>query len=208
MTTRPHRKRPRTGAPRNIAVVGAGMAGLACARTLAQAGHAVTVFERRPRSAGAWRARDSLRRLRQRHPILHGARCALCRGRWKPRRQLCKPWSANAVRVLDAHGRVAEAALPSREPHLVASAGHGRAGGALGTPLRRAIARARTPASRASSAMRSTPSAGSCARRAPTARSMCYAGFDAVLLAMPPARTRAAATADAPALLSRIEPCA
>jgi renalase len=30
-----------------------------------------------------------------------------------------KPWSANAVRVLDPLGRVAEAALPSREPHWV-----------------------------------------------------------------------------------------
>ena len=33
---------------------------------------------------------------------------------------LCKPWSANAVRVLDPHGRVAEAALPAPEPHWVA----------------------------------------------------------------------------------------
>ncbi|MES1265105.1 MAG: FAD-dependent oxidoreductase, partial [Variovorax sp.] len=34
--------------------------------------------------------------------------------------RLVKPWSANAVRVLDPHGRVAEAALPAREPHWVA----------------------------------------------------------------------------------------
>jgi hypothetical protein len=33
-------------AARNIAVIGAGMAGLACARTLVQAGHRVTVFEK------------------------------------------------------------------------------------------------------------------------------------------------------------------
>jgi predicted NAD/FAD-dependent oxidoreductase len=32
---------------------------------------------------------------------------------------LCKPWSANTVRVLDELGRVATAALPAREPHWV-----------------------------------------------------------------------------------------
>jgi len=36
---------------------------------------------------------------------------------------VCKPWSANAVRVLDAMGRVVEAALPHREKHWVAKPG-------------------------------------------------------------------------------------
>jgi renalase len=35
---------------------------------------------------------------------------------------LCKPWSANTVRVLDAAGRVASQGLPTREdPHWVAT---------------------------------------------------------------------------------------
>ncbi len=45
-------KRPRrndtstpTPGPRHFAIIGAGMAGIACARTLVQAGHRVTVFE-------------------------------------------------------------------------------------------------------------------------------------------------------------------
>jgi renalase len=39
---------PKTAAtrPQHFAVIGAGMAGIACARTLAQAGHQVTVFEK------------------------------------------------------------------------------------------------------------------------------------------------------------------
>ena len=46
------KKPPRPTALRHVAVVGAGMAGVACARTLAQAGHQVTVFEREAQAGG------------------------------------------------------------------------------------------------------------------------------------------------------------
>jgi predicted NAD/FAD-dependent oxidoreductase len=36
----------------NFAVIGAGMAGIACARTLMQAGHRVTVFEKSKGASG------------------------------------------------------------------------------------------------------------------------------------------------------------
>ncbi len=46
-------------APRHIAIVGAGVAGIACARTLVQAGHQVSVFEQHPEPGGRTRSVDS-----------------------------------------------------------------------------------------------------------------------------------------------------
>jgi len=45
--------------PQHIAVVGAGMAGITCARTLQQAGHQVTVFEKSRGLGGRMATRDS-----------------------------------------------------------------------------------------------------------------------------------------------------
>ncbi len=44
---------------KNFAIVGAGMAGIACARTLAQAGHRVTVFEQAEAVGGRMATVDS-----------------------------------------------------------------------------------------------------------------------------------------------------
>ncbi len=106
-------------AARKIAVIGAGIAGLACARTLVQAGHQVTLIEKSRGFGGRMACRST--------PFGgfdHGAQYFTVRD---PRFErvlaltpsLCRPWSANAVRVLDPHGRVAEAALERREPHWV-----------------------------------------------------------------------------------------
>ena len=106
---------------KNIAIVGAGMAAITCARTLMQAGHRVTVFEK-SRGVGG--------RMSTRHSPYgtfdHGAQYFTVRdARFVQALQTtpkaCKPWSANMVRVLDEHGRIASAALPSREPHWVAT---------------------------------------------------------------------------------------
>lgn len=104
---------------RNIAVVGAGIAGLACARTLAQAGHQVTLLDRNASPGGRMASCDTafgsfdhgMQYFTVRDPRFEKA-LATAPG-------LLRPWSANAVRVLDPHGRVAEAALPSRESHWV-----------------------------------------------------------------------------------------
>jgi renalase len=112
-----------TSAPRHFAVVGAGMAGIACARTLVQAGHKVTVFEKNPAAGGRMATRNT-----EFGGFDHGAqyftvrddRFALALATAKG---IAKPWSANLVRVLDPFGRVAAAGLPTGESHLVPSPG-------------------------------------------------------------------------------------
>ena len=104
---------------KNIAVVGAGMAGIACARTLSQAGHNVTVFEKSAGAGGRMATRGSTFGT-----FDHGAQYFTVRdARFAKALEtvpgLCKPWSANTVRVLDELGRVAAAGLPAREAHWV-----------------------------------------------------------------------------------------
>ena len=109
------------GPARRFAVIGAGMAGVACARTLAQAGHTVTVFEKAPHVGGRTMALAS--------PFGSfdtGAQYFTVRDERFQRALdtvpgLCRPWSATTVRVLDAAGRVASAAPPPGEAHWVAT---------------------------------------------------------------------------------------
>ena len=106
---------------RRFAVVGAGIAGLACARTLAQAGHAVTVFEAEATVGGRMATRASPFGdfdVGAQYFTVRDARFA--RVLEATAADITRRWSANAVRVLDPEGRVIEAALPAREPHWVA----------------------------------------------------------------------------------------
>jgi renalase len=108
---------------KHIAIVGAGMAAITCARTLVQAGHRVTVFEKSHNVGGRMATRTS-----PFGTFDHGAQYFTVRD---PRFVLalqtaptvCKAWSANTVQVLDERGRVAAAGLPLREPHWVATPG-------------------------------------------------------------------------------------
>ncbi|WP_218510662.1 NAD(P)/FAD-dependent oxidoreductase [Variovorax sp. dw_308] len=123
MKVRPPADRHRPTAARHFAIVGAGIAGITAARTLVQAGHRVTVFERNS-GAGGRMASEATQFGRfdsgAQYFTIRDDRFALALQTVHP---LCKPWSANLIRVLDAHGRVAEAALPSLEPHWVAQPG-------------------------------------------------------------------------------------
>ena len=109
--------------PRNFAVIGAGMAGISCARTLAQAGHRVTVFDIAAAPGGRMATLDSpfgSFDAGSQYFTVRDARFALA---LETVPGLCKRWSANTVQVLDALGRVAAAGLPVREPHWVPAPG-------------------------------------------------------------------------------------
>jgi hypothetical protein len=108
---------------KRIAIVGAGMAAITCARTLVQAGHSVTVFEKSHSAGGRMSTRSSAF-----GSFDHGAQYFTVRdARFELALAtvpgLCRRWSANTVQVLDSHGLVAEAGLPAREPHWVPKPG-------------------------------------------------------------------------------------
>lgn len=111
---------------KHFAILGAGMAGVTAARTLLQAGHQVSVFEQAPYVGGRMATRDT-----PWGSFDHGAqyftvrdpRFALALEQVPGTSACVRPWSANAVRVLDPLGHVVEAALPTREPHYVPTPG-------------------------------------------------------------------------------------
>lgn len=112
---------------RRIAIVGAGMAGITAARTLQQAGHEITVFEKGAETGGRMATQSSVfgsfdlgtQYFTVRDPRFTSA----MRYSLEQQKAVCLPWSANAVRVLDSSGLVAAASLPSLEPHWVAQPG-------------------------------------------------------------------------------------
>ena len=109
--------------PKNIAIVGAGLAAISCARTLVQAGHRVTLFEKSKGVGGRMSTRRS-----PFGTFDHGAQYFTVRDpRFAQALEtapgVCRPWSVTMVQVLDQHGRVAAAGLPAREPHWVPGPG-------------------------------------------------------------------------------------
>ena len=110
-------------ANRRVAVIGAGIAGMACARTLAQAGHQVTVFEKSRGAGGRMSTRNT-----EFGAFDHGAQYFTVRdARFEKALaispQLVRRWSANTVRILDEAGRVVASSLPPKEAHWVATPG-------------------------------------------------------------------------------------
>jgi renalase len=115
---------PSTPAPsRHIAVIGAGMAGVACARTLLQAGHRVTLIEKSRGAGGRMATRRS-----DFGGFDHGAPFFTVSD---PRFQqalnttpgLVAPWQVNTVHVLDAMGQTMAAAPATSETRWVATPG-------------------------------------------------------------------------------------
>lgn len=111
---------PQSGSQaRTLAVIGAGMAGVACARTLAQAGHRVTLFEKSPGFGGRMATRDGAFGTFDYGAQYFTVRDARFKRALETVPGLCKAWSANTIRVLDARGQVATASLPTSETHWV-----------------------------------------------------------------------------------------
>ena len=102
---------------RHIAVIGAGIAGMACARTLAQAGHKVSVFEKSRGAGGRMSTKGT-----EFGGFDHGAQYFTVRdARFEKAlsisANLVRRWSANTERILDEAGRVVAASLPPKEAH-------------------------------------------------------------------------------------------
>ncbi len=133
MPVKPPAKRHRT--PAHYAVIGAGMAGVACARTLQQAGHAVTVFEQMDKAGGRTRTVHTAGGSFDAGAQYFTVRDARFAKALETVSGLCRPWSANTVRVLDSAGRVVSAAPPPGEAHWVAQPTMDALVGAFSRPL-------------------------------------------------------------------------
>lgn len=110
-------------ASQHFAIIGAGMAGITCARTLVQAGHRVTVFEKSRGTSGRMATRDSAF-----GSFDHGAQYFTARDErfltaLATTPKLAKRWSANSVQVLDELGHVTASGLATRDAHWVAVPG-------------------------------------------------------------------------------------
>ena len=188
---------------RRMAVIGAGMAGITCARTLLQAGHDVSVFESAPLPGGRMASVDTpfgtfdtgAQYFTVRDPRFEQALAT------SP--QAIRRWSANAVRILDEHGQLASNSLPHPEAHWVGTPAMNRLLRAWAAPLDdthrlqchstvTAIERDALDSSRWQ-LQTHTPDNGQ----------QVHAGFDAVLLALPAPQAGAllAATPGAAALV-------
>ncbi|MCW8165178.1 FAD-dependent oxidoreductase [Verminephrobacter aporrectodeae subsp. tuberculatae] len=172
-------------ARRHFAVVGAGMAGIVCARTLVQAGHRVTVFEKSAQAGGRTATIDSPFGSFDAGAQYFTVRAPRFAQAMDSTPGVCKRWSANSVQVLDAEGRVAAPGLPQREAHWVASPGMQSLVSAWAEPLLQAgrlithtrVTRIETDGLNAAGWQLRTEGPGGSPH--------VHAGFDAVLLAQP-----------------------
>jgi len=106
-------------APKHFAVIGAGMAGITCARTLTQAGHRVTVFEKSRGLGGRMSTRDSAFGTFDHGTQYFTARDVRFIKALETTPKLCKRWSAISVQVLDELGHVTAPGLSTRDAHWV-----------------------------------------------------------------------------------------
>ncbi len=117
---KPKRKAPKRAptARKHFAVIGAGMAGIVCARTLQQAGHQVTVIEAQPQVGGRMASRAGTHGSFDLGAQFFTVRDPRFQQALDTTPQATRRWSVNAIRTLDAEGN-AVVNRASMEPHLV-----------------------------------------------------------------------------------------
>ncbi len=192
-------KKPRTSAAasktkpslRKVAVVGAGIAGIACARTLMQAGLDVTVFEKSTGAGGRMSTRSS-----EFGGFDHGAQYFTVRdARFEKALAtasgLVRPWSANTVRILDELGRVVASSLPPKEAHWVATPGMNSLVRQWAEPLAAAGKLVLQTQVVRIEADKLHPECWQLQTEGPDAQARVQSGFDAVVLAIPSPQARA-----------------
>ena len=185
---------PRTrsaSTPRRIAVIGAGIAGVACARTLMQAGHHVTVFEKSSGAGGRMATRNS-----EFGGFDHGTQYFTVRdARFEKALSgsgaLVRPWSANTVRILDELGRVVASSLPPKEAHWVAAPGMNALVRHWAQPLVDAHAIVFETHVTRIEPDKLKPGCWQLQAEGPGADSLVHSGFDTVVMAMPSAQAQA-----------------
>ena len=180
----------RTFQPKNIAVIGAGMAGVTCARTLMQAGHQVTMFEKSAGPGGRMATRNSAFGTFDPGVQYFTARDPRFVRALQTVPGLCKPWSANTVRLLDEHGQIAAPGLPNQEAHWVPTPGMNALVKRWAAPL--ADQQRIELETRVSQLERDVlkPHQWQLRSVGPGGAQHVYSGFDAVLLAIPAEPTR------------------
>ena len=174
-----------TPAQRQIAVVGAGIAGIACARTLVQAGHRVTVFEKSQGAGGRMATRDSEFGSFDHGTQYFTVRDARFEKALAATPALVRPWSANTVRILDELGRVVAASPPPKEAHWVAAPGMNALVRHWAQPLADAGQLLLETEVIRIEADKLHPRQWQLQTEGPGAGSRVHSGFDAVVLALP-----------------------
>ena len=175
----------------HIAVIGAGIAGITCARTLMQAGHQVTVFEKSLGAGGRMATCDS-----EFGGFDHGAQYFTVRdARFEKALAtasgLVRPWSANTVRILDQLGRLVASSLPSKEAHWVATPGMNALVRQWAQPVAAAGRLLLETEVIRLEADKIAPKRWQLQTEGPGTGSRVHSGFDAVVLALPSAQAQA-----------------
>jgi renalase len=183
--------KPPASGTRHIAVIGAGIAGIACARTLAKAGNDVTVFEKSSGAGGRMATTAT-----EFGDFDHGTQYFTVRdSRFEKALAtapgLVRPWSANTVRILDEHGGVVASALPPKEAHWVATPGMNALVRQWAEPIAAAGKLSLETEVIRLEADKLAPKRWQLQTEGPGASSLVHSGFDAVLLAVPAAQASA-----------------